>query len=301
VVVDTVQPVGYGWFSTVKEVTVSRLDGRTVFITGGARGQGRSHALTLAAEGANVVMMDNLQVDVPYQDYPGGSADEYEHTQRALTELGARYVACVGDVRSPEDLADAVGKAVSEFGAVDVAVCNAGVALDLAPVHQTPVQSWSMTLDINLTGVFNTIQAVLPDMMARRSGRIIATSSMAGRSGYANGVAYGASKWGVIGLIKTVANEYGSYGITANAVCPTNVNSPMIHRDNVYRLFAPDIDNPTREQAEERMKAMHPLGVPYVEPRDISQAILFLASDAARYISGEALTVSAGLAAMNTA
>lgn len=280
---------------------MGKFDGRTVFLTGGARGQGRSHALAFASEGANVVMMDNLQVEVPHQDYPGGSAEEYEHTQQLLDDVGAHYLACVGDVRNPDDLTDAVGKAVGEFGGVHIAICNAGVALDLGPVLQTPLDSWTSTLDINLTGVFNTIRAVLPDMVARGAGRIIATSSMAGRAGYANGSAYGASKWGVLGLIKAVANEYGPVGITANAVCPTNVNSPMLHRDNVYRMFVPEVDNPTREQAEERMKAMHPLGIAYVEPHDISQAILFLASDEARYISGEALTVSGGMIAMNSA
>lgn len=280
---------------------MGRLDDKTVFITGGARGQGRSHALTLAGEGANVVMMDNLVVDVPHQDYPGGSPEEYDQTQQLLTDKGARFIACVGDVRNPADLSDAVGKAISEFGAVDVAVCNAGVCLDMGPVHTTPAESWQATMDINLTGVFNTIRAVLPDMMARGSGRIIATSSIAGRFGYANGSAYGSSKWGVIGLIKTVATEYGPYGITANAVCPTNVNSPMLLRDNVYRMFVPEVEEPTREQAEERMRSMHPLRIPYVEPHDISETILFLASDAARYMSGEVLSVSGGLSASNTA
>jgi SDR family mycofactocin-dependent oxidoreductase len=280
---------------------MGKLDGRTALITGGARGQGRSHALTLAQEGANVVMIDNLEVKVPHQDYPGGSAEQYAETQQMLTDLGAKFVARVGDVRNFSDLQGAVAEAITQFGSVDIAVCNAGIALDLAPVHEIDPEAWAMTLDTNLTGVFNTIRSVLPHMMERRGGRIIATSSMAGRAGYAHGSAYGASKWGVIGLIKSVANEYGQYGITANAVCPTNVNSPMIHRENVYGMFVPEVENPTREQAEERMKAMHPLGIPYVEPEDISQAILFLASDGARYISGEALAVSGGMMAMNAA
>lgn len=280
---------------------MGKLDGRVALITGGARGQGRSHAITLASEGAHIVMMDNLLVDVPHQDYPGGSLEEYEQTQQMLTDLGAKFIACVGDVRNAADLDAAVASGLEQFGAIDVAVCNAGVALDLAPIHEFGEESWDLTIDTNLKGVFNTVRAVLPTMMSQRSGRIIATSSMAGRAGYANGGAYSASKWGVIGLIKTVANEYGKYGITANCVCPTNVNSPMIHRPNVYAMFVPEVENPTREQAEERMAAMHPMGIPYVEPSDISQAILFLASDAARYISAEALTVSAGMLALNSA
>lgn len=280
---------------------MGKLDDRTALITGGARGQGRSHALTLAREGASVIMIDNLVVDAPFQSYPGGSAEEYEQTQKMLSDIGARFIALTGDVRNPRDLDEAVRAGISEFGGVDIAVCNAGVALELKPTAEVDPESWRLIIDTNLTGVFNTIRAVLPNMAERRSGRIIATSSMAGRAGYPNSAGYSPAKWGVIGLIKSVANEYGRYGITANAVCPTNVNSPMIHNRDTYATFVPEVENPTREQAEERMRMMHPLGIPYVEPSDISQAILFLASDAARYISGEALAVSGGLMAMNAA
>jgi NAD(P)-dependent dehydrogenase (short-subunit alcohol dehydrogenase family) len=255
----------------------------------------------LGAAGANIVMMDNLQVNVPYQPYPGGSAEEFEETQRLLEKQGTKFVATTGDVRRPADLKASVEAGMAKFGAIDIAVANAGICLQLVPTGEVSADYWSLTIDTNLTGVFNTIQAVLPDMVSRRSGRIIATSSMSGRSGYANAAAYVASKWGVIGLIKTVANEYGKFGITANAVCPTNVNSPMLHNDWTYSRFVPDVEHPTREQAEERMKPAHPLGIPYVEPEDISQAILFLASDGARYITGEALTVSGGAIAMNAA
>lgn len=280
---------------------MGKLDGKVVFLTGGARGQGRSHALTLAAEGASIVMMDNVQVDVPFQPYPGGSAEQFEETQSMLSDLGAKCLARTGDVRKPEDLDAAVQAGISEFGAIDIVVCNAGVALGLKPTLEMDQGAWQLVLDINLTGVYNTIRAVLPNMVERRSGRVIATSSMGGRGGYANSAGYTASKWGVIGLIKTVAVEYGQYGITANCVCPTNVNSPMLHNADTYAAFVPDVENPTREQAEERMRAMHPLQIPYVEPSDISQAILFLASDSARFISGEALTVSAGQIASNVA
>jgi (-)-trans-carveol dehydrogenase len=275
------------------------LDGKTVLITGGARGQGRSHALILAAQGANIIMMDNLVTDVPHQDYPGGSADEYEETQHLLDNTGAHHLATVGDVRNPDDLEQAVASGIREFGAIDVAVCNAGVSLDLALTQDISPDQWGLTIDTNVTGVFNTIRAVLPNMMERRSGRIIATSSMAGRAGYAHGADYSSSKFAVIGLIKCVANEYGKYGITANAVCPTSVRSPMVLRQNVYDMFVPEVEHPSREQAEERMKLMHPIPVPYIEPSDVSEAVLFLASDAARYVSGEALTVSAGMIAMN--
>ncbi|MGI5518928.1 mycofactocin-coupled SDR family oxidoreductase [Streptomyces sp. CA-106131] len=280
---------------------MGKLDGKVAFLTGAARGQGRSHALTLGREGAAIVMVDNLLVDTPYQRYPGGSPEEYAETQDLLKQAGVRFLALTADVRNQGELQAAVAQGTAEFGPIDITVANAGSTMGLKPMGEIEPEEWARIIDTNLTGVYNTIRATLPDMVARRSGRIIATASMAGRSGYANGSAYGASKWGVIGLIKCVANEYGKYGITANAVCPTNVNSKMIHNQGTYDVFVPDVENPTRAQAEERMKVMHPLGVPYVEPEDISQAVLFLASDAARYVSGEALTVSAGLIAMNAA
>ncbi len=273
---------------------MGKLDGKTVFLTGGARGQGRSHAVTLAGEGARIVMMDNLVVDMPYQPYPGGSPEQYEETQEMLKGIGHPYLATVGDVRNPDDLDAAVKAGVSEFGGIDIVVAQAGVALGLKKIIELEHGAWNQVIDINLTGVFNTIKAVLPVMVAQRSGRVIATSSMGGRRGGSNTAGYTASKWGVIGLIKTVANEYGEYGITANAVCPTNVNSPMLHNQDTYDRFVPDVLHPTREQAEERMAAMHPMRIPYVEPSDISQAILWLASDAARYVSGIALDVSLG-------
>jgi SDR family mycofactocin-dependent oxidoreductase len=283
------------------EAGAGKLDGKVTLITGGARGQGRSHALTLAGEGADIVIVDNCIVDVAYQMYPGGTTQQLEETQRLVEAKGRRCIAIIGDVRNIQDLQDAAARAVSDLGGLDIAVANAGIAPALNKLGDVDPECWDLVIDINLTGVYNTIRAVLPEMISKQSGRIIATSSMAGRAGYPNAGPYCASKWGVIGLIKAVAGDYGPFGITANAVCPTNVNSPMIHNDNTYSHFAPDLEHPTRQQVEERMKMAHPLGVPYVEPEDVSQAILFLASDAARYISGEALTVSAGMIARNAA
>lgn len=280
---------------------MGKLEGRVALITGGARGQGRSHALTLAGEGADIVMVDNCIVDVPFQGYPGGSKEQFDETKEMVEALGRRCIAVVGDVRVASDLEGAVAQAHEQLGSVDIAVANAGLAPELKVLEEVDPDLWKMTLDVNLTGVFNTIRSVLPGMVSRRYGRIVATSSMAGRGGFAHAGAYCASKWGVIGLIKVVANEYGRHGITANAICPTNVDSPMVHNPGTYQVFVPEVENPTREQALERMAQHHPMGVPYVEPRDISQAILFLVSDEARYVSGDALTVSAGSAARNSA
>jgi SDR family mycofactocin-dependent oxidoreductase len=277
------------------------MDGKVVFVTGGARGQGRSHALTFAMAGADVVMFDNCQVDVEYQTYPGGSGEQFDETRRAVEAKGVRCLAIQGDVRSLEDLQKAAGHALEAFGHIDVCLASAGVAFLGDRVGDLDSGNWQTTLDINLTGVFNTIKAVVNHMADQRSGVVIATSSMAGRVAFQHAAQYNASKWGVIGLVKTVAAEYGPFGVRANVVCPTNVNSPMIHNPSTYALFAPEIENPSWEDVKPRMSASHTLPVAYVEPYDISNAMLFLASDDARFITGEVLTVSAGWIANNVA
>lgn len=275
------------------------MDGKVVLVTGGARGQGRSHALTFADAGADIVMFDNCDVDVDFQAYPGGSAEQFEQTRLEVEGKGRRCLAIQGDVRRPDDLHKAVAQALEMFGKVDICLPSAGVALIGDKVGDIDPANWQITLDTNLTGVFNTIQAVINHMVDRRSGVIVATSSMAGRLAMQHCGPYTASKWGVIGLVKTVAAEYGAFGIRANVVCPTNVNSPMLHNENTYRLFAPEMEEPTWDVVKERMSAAHSIPVPYVEPFDISNAMLFLASDDARFISGDTLSVSAGWIAQN--
>jgi NAD(P)-dependent dehydrogenase (short-subunit alcohol dehydrogenase family) len=162
-----------------------------------------------------------------------------------------------------------------------------------------PYQQWQTMLDINLTGVFNVIHAVLPGMMERGHGRIIATSSMAGRLGAPNIAHYVAAKWGVIGLIKSVALEVATSGITANAVAPTSVNTAMIQNLAFRQLFVPGPEEPELAEVAEAYRALNPIPVPWVEPQDVTEAVMFLASDEARYISGEVITISAGWAAKN--
>jgi NAD(P)-dependent dehydrogenase (short-subunit alcohol dehydrogenase family) len=171
----------------------------------------------------------------------------------------------------------------------------------MATVVDSTDEEWQICLDVNLTGAYNCIKAVLPSMLERKQGRIVATASLAARGGVNQGLGYVASKWGLIGLIKTVAIECGPYGITANAVCPTNCNTPMFRNDAINRFFRPDLENPQFSDIEDIARGMHPLGVPFIEPDDVSHALLFLLSDEARYVSGEALHISAGQIATNTA
>ncbi len=278
---------------------MGRFDDKVVFVTGGARGQGRSHALAFAREGADIVVCDIAkQIDtVPYGMAVQADLDE---TARLVEKLDQRCVAITADVRSTAEVNAAVERAVSEFGRVDVLIANAGV-LSLTPVAEMTDQQWDDVIDTDLTGVFKPMRAIIPHMVAQASGRIIATASMAGRTGLPTVAHYCAAKWGVIGLVKSVAREVAANGVTVNAVCPTNVDTDMIHNESFYALFAPGVDNPSREDVIPGFQSLNAIPVPWIESIDISNAMMFLASPEARYITGEALHVSAGWNAFNAA
>jgi SDR family mycofactocin-dependent oxidoreductase len=278
---------------------MGRFDGKVVLVTGGARGQGRSHALEFAKEGADIVVTDIAkQVDtVPY-----GMSNESDlaETVKQVEELDQRCLSVVADARDTAATNRAVEAAIAEFGKIDILLANHGL-LSLSPVADMPDEMWDDVIDSDLTGVFKSIRAVLPHMLARKTGRIIATASMAGRTGLPTVAHYCAAKWGVIGLIKSVAREVAAEGITVNCICPTNLDSDMIHNPAFYALFAPGIENPTREQVIPGFTSLNAIPVPWIEAIDISNAMMFLASPEARYVTGEALHVSAGWNAFNTA
>nr|PZN59555.1 MAG: SDR family mycofactocin-dependent oxidoreductase [Sphaerobacter thermophilus] len=278
---------------------MGKLDGKVAIITGGARGQGRSHAVTLAREGADIVICD-IASQIDTVPYPMATSADMEETVRLVEDLDRRCVAVQADVRDGAQMQAVVDRVLSEFGKVDILLANAGISSTSTVVDMTDEQ-WRDMIDTNLTGVFNSIRAVLPHMIERRSGRIVATASMAGRVGMPNIAHYVAAKWGVIGLVKSVAMEVAQYGITVNAVCPTTVNTPMIHNDATYKLFRPDLENPTADDALAAFSSLNVLPIPWVEPEDISNAILFLISDDARYITGTAVEVAAGMNASNAA
>ena len=276
---------------------MGKLDGRVALITGGARGQGRSHALTLAREGADIVICD-IAAQIDTVPYPMGTKEQLDETVSLVEDLDRRCVAVQADVRDGAQMKAVVDRALSEFGKIDILLANAGI-FSFGTIAEMSDQMWADMIDTNLTGVFNSIRAVLPHMIERRSGRIVATASMAGRVGMPNIAHYVAAKWGVIGLVKSVAMEVAQYGITVNAVCPTGVDTDMIQNEHAYRLFLPDMENPTREDAAKAFAALNALPIHWVEPQDISNAILFLVSDDARYITGNAMPVAAGQNASN--
>lgn len=278
---------------------MGRFEGKVVLITGGARGQGRSHALAFAKEGADIVVTD-IARQVASVPYGMSSEADLAETVRLVEELDRRCLSFVADAGDTAATNAAVESAIAEFDKIDILLANHGL-LSLSSVADMSDETWDDVITADLTGVFKSIRAVLPHMIERKSGRIIATSSMAGRTGLPTVAHYCAAKWGVIGLIKSVAREVAGDGITVNCVCPTNLDSDMIHNPAFYALFAPGIDNPTREQVTPGFASLNAIPIPWIEAIDISNAMLFLASPEARYITGEALHVSAGWNAFNTA
>jgi len=202
------------------------LDGRVAFITGGARGQGRAHALALAAEGANVVIADAPR---PMADltYPLGTEDDLRETAEQVEKLGGLCLTITMDVRDSAAVGAAVEETVSRLGSLDIVVANAGI-VSTGPLEEVTDEIWHQLMDTNLTGAFHTLRAAVPVMRRQRFGRIVVTSSMGGRMGIPELAAYNATKWGVIGLAKSVALEVAKEGITVNVICPTTVQTPMV-------------------------------------------------------------------------
>jgi SDR family mycofactocin-dependent oxidoreductase len=271
---------------------LTRFDGKVVLITGGARGQGRSHALAFAERGADVAIVDAC-ADMATVPYGLASLADLEQTRKDVEAFDRRCVAIQGDVRNAQTMKDAVASVTAELGSLDILIANAGVA-SYHRVDVLPDEAWRTVIDINLTGVFHAVSAAAPVMARQGRGRIIATSSTMGRMGSRNASHYSASKWGVIGFIKSVALDLASQGVTANVVAPVAVNTPLIQNEAVYRLFCPELENPTWEDAAPRFAALTPIGVPHIECSDVTHAMLFLASDEARYITGAVLDVTAG-------
>jgi SDR family mycofactocin-dependent oxidoreductase len=273
--------------------------GRVAVITGGARGQGRSHAVELARLGADIAICD-LCRDLASVGYPLATEDDLAETVRLVEEQGRTCVSSITDVRDLDAVLAFVGDAQAALGSVDILVANAGIST-LGSICTMDASQWRETVDTNLTGVFNAMRAASPFMRKQRWGRIIGISSMMGRSSNPGIPAYVASKWGVIGLCKSVAQELAGFGVTVNAIAPGNVSTPMIHNDALYGLMRPDLEHPTREDVAPAMAGLHVQPVPWIEPEEITAAVVFLASEAARHVTGSVIDVDAGASARFTA
>jgi SDR family mycofactocin-dependent oxidoreductase len=277
------------------------FDGRVAFITGGARGQGRAHAVALAREGADIVVCDWFG-GLDTVRYPLAEPADLEQTVKLVEAEGKRCLAEEADVRDLDALQALVARATDEFGRLDIACANAGIAQGGGQsIHEVSAESWQEVLDVNLTGVFNTIRAVSPGMVQRRYGRIIATASMMGRTGGPHIAGYASSKWGVIGLVKCAAYDLAPYGITVNAIAPGNVDTPMIQNEPIRKLMRPEMEHPTRDDAAAAFQRLHVIPIPWVEASEISRAVLYLAAEEARGISGTVMSIDAGASARVTA
>jgi (+)-trans-carveol dehydrogenase len=270
-----------------------RVAGKVAFITGAARSQGRSHAIRLAQEGADIIAVDIAGPVESVTAYPGATEEDLAETVKEVEALDRRIIAHKADVRNPRALKEALDDGVAQLGKLDIVCANAGI-YQTHPALELDDAGWQETIDINLTGVWNTVKVALPHLVANQGGSIILTSSLAGLKGLANSVHYNAAKHGVVGIMRSVANEFAHSNIRVNSVHPTSVNTIMIQNKEVWGLFDPANPNPTREDAATVFESLNALPVPWVEPVDISNAILFLASDEARYITGVTLPVDAG-------
>jgi len=270
-----------------------RAQGKVAFITGAARGQGRSHAVRLAEEGADIIAVD-LAGPVPsVSAYPPATADDLAETVKQVEALDRRIVAHQADVRDSGALRKALDDGVAQLGRLDIVVANAGI-YQPAPALELDDEAWQETIGINLTGVWNTVKAALPHLISGGGGSVILTSSVLGLRASANSIHYNTAKHGVVGIMRSVANEFAQHRIRVNSVHPTLVNTLMIQNEQVWGLFEPDNPHPTRESAAPIFETINALPVPWVEPVDVSNAVLFLASDEARYITGVTLPVDAG-------
>lgn len=274
---------------------MGRLAGRVAFITGVARGQGRSHAVRLAEEGADIIGIDAL-TDVGSTGYAMATQDDLDETSVLVKKTGRRALLSRADVRDREGLHRAVADGVAELGEMTIVCANAGILTVGRPLWEISPQQWQDVMDINLTGVFNTLAVTVPVMRAAGGGgSIILTASAAGlRFGLHLGD-YAAAKAGVIALAKTLANEVAADGIRVNAICPGTVATPMVtDNPHLFKLFRPDLDHPTLQDCEAGLGALMPMGGPWLSPRDVSDLVVFLASDEASSITGTAMSVDQG-------
>ncbi|HEX9176105.1 MAG TPA: mycofactocin-coupled SDR family oxidoreductase [Mycobacterium sp.] len=272
---------------------MGKLDNKVAVISGAARGQGRSHAVSLAAEGAGIIALD-ICADLDGSTYPLARPEDLEETARLVEKEGVPVHTAIVDVHERTPVWKAIEEGVNELGHLDVVVANAGIA---AMGKGQTIQSWSDTIDTDLVGVFNVIQGSLPHLNDGAS--IIATGSLAALIGNATNQgpgssAYSLAKQVVARYVNDLSIQLANRMIRVNAVHPANVNTDMLQNEGMYQQFRPDKESPTREDAEAVFPVMQAMPVPYVEPQDVSNAVVFLASDDARFITGSQLRVDAG-------
>ena len=271
-----------------------RVEGKVAFITGAARGQGRSHAVRLAQEGADIIAID-ICGPIDNMAYPPSTPEDLAETADLVKALDRRIVTAEVDVRDYDALKAVVDSGVEQLGRLDIIVANAGIGTVGKKLHKISEKIWQDMIDVNLSGVWHTVKAGVPHLIAGGGGgSIVLTGSVGSHKALAHTGHYIAAKHGVLGLMRSFAVELGQYRIRVNSVHPSQVNTPMTINDLTFRLFRPDLENPGPEDFAPFSQMMHTLPIPWVEAVDISNAVLFLASDESRYITGVSLPVDAG-------
>ncbi|KUI29017.1 mycofactocin-coupled SDR family oxidoreductase [Mycobacterium sp. GA-2829] len=276
---------------------MGRVEGKVAFVTGAARGQGRSHAVRLAEEGANIIAVDICK-DIDSIGYPMATPEDLEETAQFIEKTGQRAFTAQADVREASQLREALENGIAEFGGLDIVVAQAGIA---GMKGNPPLQAWVDVINTNLIGTINAINVALPHL--KEGGSIIATGSTAALMDTSKkdnpgndpgGMAYVHSKRALSNYVHDLATELSARGIRANVVHPTNCNTNMLQSEPMYRSFRPDLEHPQQADAEPVFYVQQAMKVPWVEPEDISNAVLWLASDEARFVTGAQLRVDAG-------
>ena len=271
-----------------------RVAGKVAFVTGAARGQGRSHAVRLAQEGADVIALDVCR-HIENTPEPASTPEDLAETADMIKALDRRVVTAEVDVRDFDAMTAAVDSGVEQLGRLDIIVANAGIGTPGAMLDEMAEDRWQQTLDVNLTGVWKSVKAGVPHIKAGgRGGSIILTSSVGGLKAYPHVGHYVSAKHGVVGLMRTFAVELGQFSIRVNSVHPTHVGTDMLLNESTYHAFRPDLANPGPDDIKPICQMFHMLPIPWVEAADISNAVLFLASDESRYVTGVPLPIDAG-------
>ncbi len=277
------------------------LAGRVALVTGAARGMGRSHAVALAAAGSDLVLVDAC-APMPSAAYAMATEDDLAETAALVRAArpGATVTAHRADVRDYAAVEAVVAAAVATHGRLDIAIANAGVSHTGTITDEDPAL-YQEVVDVNLVGTFHTFRAAAPHMQAARWGRLVGVSSMMGRAANPTLSAYCSSKWGVIGLVKAAAYDLGAHGVTVNAVAPGNIGTPMVLNDHMYRTMRPDLDDPGPDDMAPVMVGLHAQPVPWLEPEEVTRAVMYLVDPAADHITGTVMDVSAGASVRFTA
>ncbi|KKC06561.1 mycofactocin-coupled SDR family oxidoreductase [Mycobacterium nebraskense] len=273
-----------------------RVEGKVAFITGAARGQGRAHAVRLAQEGADIIAIDICRPIAGFL-MPPSTPEDLAKTADLVKGHNRRIITAEIDVRDYQALKAAVDSAVQQLGRLDVIVANAGISHAGDTLDKTSEPDWQDMIDVNLSGVWKTVKAGVPHILAGgRGGSIVLTSSVSGLKAniFPHLGHYVAAKHGVVGLMRTFAVELGQHMIRVNSVHPTHVNTPMVMNEGAYKMVRPDLENPGPDDVAPFFQMSHTLPIPWVEPEDISNAVLFFASDESRYITGVTLPIDAG-------